>query len=185
MITVQVQDQAVQAMLRRLQASVSNLKPAMAEIGTTLTDNVRMGFKTSTSPWGERWKSIGQVAIMGRLGHRKDSFGKKGKITKKGQSYLTGGIQPLLDTGNLRSSITYQATNNSVTVGTNVKYAKTHQFGATQGAFGRTRRGGPIPWGTIPARPFMPIRNARADLPATWQREIIDILQRRIQEAAQ
>lgn len=184
MINVHVQDQAVQAMLRRLQASVSNMQPAMAEIGTTLTDNVRIGFRDSKDPWGSKWKSIGQAAIMGRLGHRKDSFGKRGKITKKGQGYLTGGIQPLLDTGALRSSIAFNATGNSVEVGTNLKYAKTHQFGAKQGAFGRSKRGGQIPWGNIPARPFMPIRNDRADLPQAWQREIIDILQRRIQEAA-
>ena len=34
------------------------------------------------------------------------------------------------------------------------EYAPTHQYGAEQGEFGTTSRGGPIPWGDIPARPF-------------------------------
>ena len=38
---------------------------------------------------------------------------------------------------------------------TNLDGATTHQFGAKQGTFGRTTRGGPIPWGNIPARPFL------------------------------
>jgi len=34
-------------------------------------------------------------------------------------------------------------------------YAAVHQFGAAQGAFGNTSRGSPIPWGDIPARPYL------------------------------
>jgi phage gpG-like protein len=36
-------------------------------------------------------------------------------------------------------------------------YAAVQQFGAAKGAFGRTSRGAPIPWGNIPARPFLGI----------------------------
>lgn len=184
MIRVQVQDAGVQSLLRRLQAAMGNMQPAMDEIGSTLNDRIRLGFKASTDPWGNRWKSIGQAAIMGRLAHRTDSFGKKGKISAKGKGYLMGGIKPLLDTGALRNSITHNATTHSVEVGTNIKYAKTHQFGANQGAFGRTRRGGPIPWGNIPARPFLPIRNDRADLPPAWLADVVGIIQSRIAQAA-
>jgi phage gpG-like protein len=46
-----------------------------------------------------------------------------------------------------------------VSIGTNVIYAPTHQFGARQGQYGRyaTRRRTsiPIPWGDVPARPFL------------------------------
>ena len=40
-------------------------------------------------------------------------------------------------------------------VGSPSIYAGTHQFGAEKGAFGATSRGDPIPWGNIPARPFL------------------------------
>ena len=61
----------------------------------------------------------------------------------------------LIDTGQLVNSLTYQATNQHVDIGTNVEYAATHHFG----------RGG------IPARPFLmlqdeddrPIRDAILD----------------------
>lgn len=163
MIRIEVDDRAVQTMLHRLQQSVGNLQPAMAEIGATLNDNIRMGFKDSRDPLGTAWKRLSKVTATRRKG---------------------GAGQPLLDTGRLRNSITYRATGNSVEVGTNVKYATTHQFGAAQGAFGRTRRGGPIPWGHIPARPFMPITdNGKVWLPAAWQEAVIDILQRRLMEA--
>ena len=42
-----------------------------------------------------------------------------------------------------------------VIAGTNKVYAATHQFGAERGEFGADRRGRPIPWGDIPARPFL------------------------------
>jgi phage gpG-like protein len=48
-------------------------------------------------------------------------------------------------------------------------------FGARQGAFGRTRRNGPIPWGNIPARPFLPI-SENGEMNAFDKEEIRDIL---------
>ncbi len=93
--------------------------------------------------------------------------------------------QPLRDTGRLMNSITRKATGSEVRVGTNVVYAAVHHFGAKRGSFGtkevtvkpHTRlinqvfgrpltkarkvnvrahqRSMPMPWGDIPARPFM------------------------------
>ncbi len=51
-------------------------------------------------------------------------------------------------------------------------YAGTHQFGAAKGAFGSTSKGAPIPWGDIPARPFLGLSDAdEADI-----RDLIDAL---------
>ncbi len=184
MIHVEVKGQAVRQALDRLSRSVSDVQPALENIGAAQVDRIHDGFKRGASPWGERWKSLGQAAIMSRLGHRKDAFGKSGKISAKGRAYLTGGVQPLLDTGRLRSAIHYRASGRAVEVGVaGVKYATTHQFGASKGAFGRTRRGGPTPWGDIPARPFLPIRNDRADLPAAWKQDVIDLLSNHIRGA--
>ena len=54
-------------------------------------------------------------------------------------------------------------------VGSSLEYAAVQQFGARRGEFGRTRRGAPIPWGDIPARPFLGV--SRVD-----RVEILDIL---------
>jgi len=41
------------------------------------------------------------------------------------------------------------------TIGTRKKYAAAHQHDAKKGQYGKTRRGGPIPWGDAPALPFI------------------------------
>lgn len=186
MITVTVDDAAVRALLDRLAKSVTpaGLRTALDAIGSSLSNNIQLGFTRSESPYGDRWQSLGQATILSRLGRSKSNFTASGKISAGGQRAAMAGFQPLLDTGRLRGSITHRVTGESVEVGTNVDYAATQQFGAKQGAFGRTRRGAPIPWGTIPARPFMPIRNNRADLPRAWLDEVIDTLSSHITRSA-
>lgn len=36
-------------------------------------------------------------------------------------------------------------------------YAAMQQFGAKKGQFGQSKRGNPLPWGDVPARPYIPI----------------------------
>lgn len=42
-------------------------------------------------------------------------------------------------------------------MGSNLIYAAVQQFGAGKGQFGNMANGSPIPWGNIPARPFLGI----------------------------
>lgn len=171
MLTVQVDDAAVLASLKRLAQRCQNLTPAMNAIGHELTENIRLGFKSATSPYGQRWQPLAQSTILGRLGKNKSNFLKSGKISARGQREAMAGFVPLSDTGQLRNSISHQADATGVTVGTNLIYAATHQFG---------RMG---PRGRIPARPFMPIRNGQADLPPAWQADIINLIARHVQGA--
>ncbi|MCO1337222.1 phage virion morphogenesis protein, partial [Microbulbifer sp. OS29] len=57
--------------------------------------------------------------------------------------------------GLLRNTLRYQVQGTELLFGTDRPYGAVHQFGATQGQFGKTKRGGPIPWGNIPARPWL------------------------------
>lgn len=68
---------------------------------------------------------------------------------------------PLLDTGQLRRSILYQNTDSgkSVTVGSAMKYAAIHQNGDQRKK--------------IPARPFLPARGQKLDLPPGWVSALI------------
>lgn len=157
MISVTVDDRSVQAALRKLSKSSSELSPVMNQIGAILQDSIKDSFKQSRDPWGSAWAPLSAVTAARRKG------GKGG--------------QPLLDTGRLRNSINYQANASSVVVGASAKYAGTHQFGAKKGAFGRTTRNSPIPWGDVPARPFVPISaDGKARLPPGPQAEIIDTI---------
>ena len=71
--------------------------------------------------------------------------------------------------GYLRGHLVHRATSHSVEVGSLFVCAGTHQFGAEKGSFGSTAKGTPIPYGDIPARPFLGLSDADGD-------ELTDIL---------
>ena len=73
-----------------------------------------------------------------------------------------------------RISSSYDA--DSAIAGTKVIYAVTHQFGAARGEFGATRCGRPIPFGEIPARPFLGI-------PDDLKGEVLDVLAEQLTNA--
>ncbi len=76
---------------------------------------------------------------------------------RKGAQRVISSAKALLDTGVLRASVNVmEATRNSVTVGSRLKYAAIHQFG------GQAGRGKKV---TIPARPFIGMsRTAEQDI---------------------
>ena len=78
--------------------------------------------------------------------------------------HRTGG-RPLVDTARLATSIASSSGNYEAEVGTNVIYASTHQNGARRNQYGNG-----IPWGDIPARPFLP--NENDGLPQSWENDI-------------
>lgn len=109
--------------------------PLMDRLGRVMLTDVDMNFKRGVSPDGTPWAP---------LKHRQG--------------------QPLRDTKRLQNSMTYSASNDEVTVGTNVIYAPTHQFGATikpkKGKFLVFKLGDKTVFAkqvTIPARPFIGI----------------------------
>ncbi|MDX8377214.1 MAG: phage virion morphogenesis protein, partial [Mariprofundales bacterium] len=73
--------------------------------------------------------------------------------------------------GALRLNLAYNADNNGLEFGSNAIYAATHQFGADKGAFGSG-----VPWGDIPARPFLGFSDNDKD-------DIIDIIYDHILQA--
>ncbi|TYO91431.1 phage virion morphogenesis protein [Oceanicella actignis] len=145
MITVTVDDEAVLTGLQRLSGRLDDMRPVMAEIGEALREASMEAFADQSSPEGAAWRPLSPVTIARRRGtaHR-----------------------ILQDSGVLRQSITRDVDGpRSVVVGSRVEYAATHQFGARKGAYGRTSRGAPIPWGDIPARPFLGVsEEARAEV---------------------
>jgi phage virion morphogenesis protein len=66
--------------------------------------------------------------------------------------------------GDLLDSIQYQLDDDSVEVGSNLDYARVMQKGARKGEFGSMSNGSPIPWGDIPARPYLGLSAANEKL---------------------
>ena len=134
-------------LLDRLKAKLTDLTPVMAAIGEDILFGIEDAFAGEQSPSGQAWRSSRRAE-------------KEGGKT-------------LQDTRRLLNSLHVVAGPDSVSVGTNVIYGATQHFGAKAGSFGEviarvaafTRKGGVkvrehtrrmrVPWGDIPARPFL------------------------------
>lgn len=151
-LQIAITDREALRMLEGMVARVRNLKPAMKTVGEAIRSSVERNFATQGRPTS--WSDSIRAAIQGG--------------------------ETLSDSGRLRRSFTVRATDNGVSVGTNVKYASTHQFGAKRGEFGTVTaqikehvrilagkkvkvkahtRQMKLPWGDIPARPFLMVQD--------------------------
>jgi len=139
MIRLEVNDAGILAALDRLARAVTDMRPVMQDIGEEMVVSTRDRFVAGAAPDGSPWapKSPTTIAAYER---RKDPVD----------------LRPLFGpTRRLSSEIASYASETSVEWGSNLIYSAVMQLGAAKGAFGSTSRGGPIPWGPIPARPFL------------------------------
>lgn len=167
MIVINIDDQHVTDVLRELQRRLDDMQAAMQEVGETLAASTKARFVTSTAPDGTPWARNSQVTylrmIEGRAGTTLKKGANAGRVNAKGAA-LAVGKRPLIgETHRLSTEIAARASRDSVSIGSSLVYAATQQFGAAKGAFGTDSRRHPIPWGTIPARPFMGLSNADGD----------------------
>lgn len=144
MITVEINDDEVEAALRELERRLTDMNPVFEVLGDLLEDSTEKRFDEGVSPDGIPWAPKAQATI--------DAYARRG---------LTVSSKPLhgpnLDTLPLRKSFFHEASRDQLLLGTNKIQAAVMHYGAAKGAFGQTSRGGSIPWGDIPARPFVGI----------------------------
>lgn len=137
-ISIEFNDQQVQRALNELIRRVDDPSPAMRAIAGVLEEATEEAFRTESDPaTGIAWDPLSAVTLAVNPERRGGSI--------------------LQDSGLLAASVVSDYGRDYAEIGTNRVYAPTHQFGAKQGEFGTTSRGGPIPWGDIPARPFLGI----------------------------
>lgn len=135
--------------LAKLRESGAKLRPVMAVIAQDLENSTKLRFTDGRAPDGKPWLPLSAATRFSRA--RKAAGGKvyvknRSRTTAAFTRAYLGGMQPLLDTGRLRNSITSRASNDFAEVGTATVYARIHQFG------GKAGRGRKV---TIPARPFI------------------------------
>lgn len=163
MITIEVDDRHVLDVLAKLLARLDDLTPVMQTIGEYLIGSTKRRFATSTGPSGVRWAPNSETTYLRMIEKAHGVTLKSGQINQKGAG-MAMAKKPLIgETHRLSSEISAQADRDSVEVGSPMVYAAVQQFGAAQGAFGRTRRNGPIPWGDILARPFLGLSDVDRD----------------------
>ena len=139
-ITITLDDENLRRQLGDLIGALTNPEPALRAIGEELqrTTQDRFDPGQKKAPDNTPWARNSDVTIA-----------------RKGRD------NPLYERGILQGGIRYQVLGTSgVEVGTNLVYGAAHQFGMVKGYAGRTRRGAPIPWGNIPARPYLGLSSA-------------------------
>ncbi len=140
MLTIEINSTATEAALARLEGALDDPFPLMADLGELLARSTKQRFAEGVSPDGIRWAPKSQTTLE-RYGIRRSN-----RID----------IRPLFGpSGALNSTIYPEASRDEVLVGSPMIYAAVQQFGAAKGAFGAMSNGSPIPWGNIPARPFL------------------------------
>lgn len=131
-VQVRIDDRELLAALERLARYGARPEAAMKDAGEYMQRVVDDRFNDGQGPDGQGWEPNSAVTLLRK---------KNPRILHEA---------PLL-----RGSIHYRAGSSEMRQGTNLAYAAAQQFGMVQGYAGQTRRGGPIPWGDIPARPFL------------------------------
>jgi phage virion morphogenesis protein len=165
MITLEIKDDQVTAALQRLARHMSDMSQVMNAIGEALEYQTEQRFDQGVSPDGVPWAPKSQTTI--------EAYTRRGYAVDFRPLF-----GPNLDGTPLRTSFFRQYGPDFVEVGTNKIQAAVMQFGAAQGAFGTSRKGGPIPWGNIPARPFLGLSDIdRENITAEveeWLEEVVD-----------
>ena len=134
------------SMLNELHKRSTKLEPIAKEIGNMILNETELSFENQKSPFGKKWKP------------------------NKTKPKNNPNKQILIKEGMLKRSFTIIASDNEVSVGTNIIYAAIHQFG------GKAGRGKKV---TIPARPFMPVSNS-GQLEESLQKAIASYLSSKI-----
>ena len=186
-IRLDIDDGNVRQVLRQLREAVDDMTPAMKAVAGQLETSAKNRFLTKKAPDGSTWARLATATQRRRL--------KKGRRRN----------DKLVFSGALRDSIHSDFDSRSAVVGTDAPYGRTHQEGAERGEFGsfsivragiagrrqrllgqavkagltsRRRAGIPIPWGDIPARPFL-------GLSADDREDIVDIIRSHLTRAAE
>jgi phage gpG-like protein len=139
MLNIEIDDREVNAALSRLSRRVSDMLPAMHQIGQALMEGSRERIAQGRDWTGAPFAPNSPVTLARKRGSR-----------------------PLIDSGEFVSDrLHYQASRDAVVVGSSAKQARMLQFGAAKGQFGLDRRGRKVPWGDVPARRFLPVRKSQ------------------------
>jgi len=177
-IRITIDDQTVLAALRRLMAAARAPRPALAAIGEALAETTKRRFAAGRGPDGQAWAANTEVTVARHLARFSGTRRKRdGTLTKKGER-LRAAKRPLVgETKRLSSEIHHVTSAQAVEIGSSLVYAAVQQFGAKKGAFGKTSRGASIPWGDIPARPYLGLDDRDRNL-------VVRIVQRHLATAA-
>lgn len=132
MLDVKLDDSRVGAALGELMERLGELRTPLLDIAEYLHQSTDERFRKKVAPDGSPWAPLSPVTLA----------------KKKGKGILR-------ESGALQDTFRHAVTGNELAFGTDRPYGAVHQFGQKKGASGTTSRGTPLPWGDIPARPYL------------------------------
>lgn len=141
MIEVELNDADFREALNSAAEHLTDLSPLMAALGELVIEDTKQNFINLVGPNGVKWEPKSQAT--------RDAY-----LRREGTAFN----RPLFGASNDLSSDWHSELGPdgaSVEVGSRALYASVQQFGAAKGEFGTNANGNPIPWGDIPARPFL------------------------------
>ncbi len=147
--------------------------PYWKAVRELLIDSTRKRFATSTGPDGKPWAPNSAATIenflRGRGNVRFTRGARAGLLNARG-GRIVGNKKPLIGrTRQLSKQIVGQASKDGVVIGSSRIQAAVQQYGQDKGQSGTTKNGNPIPWGNIPARPFLGLsKQDDAAMRDTW-----------------
>ena len=165
-LDIKIKDSGIQKLLDDIQRRMGDLTPAMKIIGQIVRTSIVRNFERGGRPG--KWAPLSPVTQARRKGKK---------------ILMVRGLG-----GGMAGSIHARADKAKVVIGTNKIYAAVHQFGANKGSFGTVEAGikthmrkitqafgrpvkphkitvrahtrkTKLPWGDIPARPFMVVQD--------------------------
>ncbi len=154
--TIELNLGEAQGVLERAARQLTDTTQLMQQFGEYTVASTNARFDSKTAPDGTAWAANSLLTIS-RKGHADILRGRSGA---------------------LRLSIYYSASRNLLIWGSPRDYAGVMQRGAAKGAFGQTSRGQPIPFGTIPARPFIGLseldRQMLGEIATKWLKDAFE-----------
>lgn len=118
--------------LAKLAERLGDITTPLLDIAEYLHQATDERFVKKIAPDGSPWAPLSPVTLARKKGPR-----------------------ILRESGLLQDTLRHQVSDNELAFGTDRVYGAVHQFGQKRGASGTNKRGAPIPWGDIPARPYL------------------------------
>lgn len=151
MITIEVKDQDVLAILNRLADGMKDMRPAMADVAQVLASQSERQFATQSGPLGA-WPDLEDSTKAERS--------KNGSWPGQILQVSAGGLAPSVQTafGTTFASIS-----------SNKPYSAIHMFGGDAGRGHASE---------IPARPYLPFNPQTSELSDPAKEDVLEVLER-------
>ena len=126
MFKLVLKTEGLQAETERLRTLGKHWQTVLAAFGAYMIAETATNFQDQGRP--EKWQDVKDATKVARWMRGNSRRKRKRTMAGAGAARFFGMFKILMDSGRLANSITFDATERRVEIGTNLVYAATHQF---------------------------------------------------------